>query len=132
MGSVESQEVESRAAASAVRFVVHLGADLRDKRPWTLPIDDKLTAAKGVMASSEWMEIYRAYTPEEIETEITTLKNQATLYTQQTSGEKSYTKDLIMVQNRLQAAIRIRNERTIGARRPAVAFPDFSNFGPGN
>jgi hypothetical protein len=91
-----------------------------------------LTIAKWVMASSEWMEIYRAYTPEEIETEITSLKNQATLYTQQTSGEKSYTKDLRLVQDRLQAAIRIRNERTIGARRPSVAVTDFSNFGPGN
>ncbi len=83
------------------------------------------------MASSEWMEIYRAYTPEEIENEITNLKREATLYTQQTSGEKSYTKELRLVQDRLQAAIRVRNERTIGARRPSVAMPDFSNFGPG-
>jgi|APCry1669189000_1035189.scaffolds.fasta_scaffold46409_2 hypothetical protein len=84
------------------------------------------------MASSEWMEIYRSYTPEEIENEITGLKKEATLYTQQTSGEKSYTKELRLVQDRLQAAIRIRNERTLGARRPSVAFPNFSNgFGPG-
>lgn len=86
-----------------------------------------MTVAKWVMASLEWMEIYRAYTPEEIETEITSLKNQATLYTSQTSGEKSYTKDLILVQNRLQAAIRVRNERTIGSRRPSVALADFSS-----
>lgn len=84
------------------------------------------------MASSEWMEIYRAYTPAEIENEITNLKREATLYTQQTSGEKSYTKELRLVQDRLQAAIRVRNEHTIGARRPSVAIPDFSqNFGPG-
>ena len=77
------------------------------------------------MASTEWMEIYRSYSPEELESEITMLKNQATLYTSQQVGEKSHTKDLLSVQNRLHAAIRVRNERRF-LHTPSWSVPDFS------
>lgn len=80
-----------------------------------------------VMASLEWMEIYRTYTPAELDAEITALKGQATLYTSQTMGEKSYAKDLVMVQNRLQAAVRVRNERNHRYSNPAYGVPDFSS-----
>ncbi len=80
-----------------------------------------------VMASLEWMEIYRSYTSADIDTEITMLRSQATLYTQQSAGEKSYAKDLVMVQNRLQAAVRVRNERNNRYRNPSTGVPDFSN-----
>ena len=79
------------------------------------------------MASLEWMEIYRTYSSAELDAEVTLLKGQATLYTSQTVGEKSYAKDLIMVQNRLQAAIRVRNERSNRYRNPSVGTPDFSS-----
>jgi hypothetical protein len=77
------------------------------------------------------MEIYRSYSPEELDGEITMLKSQATLYTTQTQGEKSYTKALDIIQNRLQAAIRVRNERSNRYSNPSSAVPDFSN-GIGN
>jgi hypothetical protein len=77
------------------------------------------------MASNEWMEIYRSYSNEELEKEITMLKEQATLYTSQAIGDKQYTKALDVVQNRLHAAIRVRNERR-NINKPAWAVPDFS------
>jgi len=78
------------------------------------------------MASTEWMEIYRQYSGEELQAEITLLKQQATLYTSQSVGEKSHTKDLMLVTNRLHAATRVRNEwRFRGS--PNYAVPDFSN-----
>ena len=79
------------------------------------------------MASLEWMEIYRSDTPEALAAEIVMLRQQATLYTQQSVGDKSYAKDLLMVQNRLQAAIRVRNERANRYRNPYIGTPDFSN-----
>jgi len=72
------------------------------------------------------MEIYRSYSGIELANEITLLKKQATLYTAQTLGDKSHTKDLQLVTNRLHAATRVRNEvRFRGA--PNFAAPDFSN-----
>ncbi|MEI6715735.1 MAG: hypothetical protein WCO60_18435 [Verrucomicrobiota bacterium] len=82
------------------------------------------------MSSIRWQEIYRSYTSEELETEITNLKKQATLYTAQTFGDKSYTKDLANVEERLHAAIRVRNER----RNPndlGYIVPDFSQINHG-
>jgi hypothetical protein len=79
------------------------------------------------MASLEWMEIYRTYSPAELDAEIIALKGQATLYTSQTMGEKSYAKDLVMVQNRLQAAVRVRNERSSRYTNPSYGVPDFSS-----
>ena len=81
------------------------------------------------MASTDWMEIYRDYSGEELDAEITRLKKEATLYTAQGNGEKSYQKSLDEVRNRLHAAIRVRNERrNAGGINPSWGVPDFSNF----
>ena len=63
------------------------------------------------MASPEWMEIYRSYSPADLAAAIVTLRSQATLYSQQAMGNKSYSKDLAEVKNRLHAATRVTNER---------------------
>lgn len=76
------------------------------------------------------MEIYRDYTPEELDTEISRLKQEATLYTAQNFGEKGYQKSLDEVRNRLHAAIRVRNERRNRGRNPDWGVPDFSGVRP--
>ena len=81
--------------------------------------------------SNDWIEIYRDYTPEELDAEIAKLKQEATLYTAQNIGDKGYQKSLEMVQNRLHAAIRVRSERrqAAGGRNPSWGVPDFSGLG---
>jgi hypothetical protein len=81
------------------------------------------------MASTDWIEIYRDYTGDELDAEIVRLKNEATLYTAQNIGEKGYTKSLDEVRNRLHAAIRVRNERRQSGR-PSWGVPDFSGVQP--
>jgi len=81
------------------------------------------------MASTDWMEIYRDYTGEELDAEITKLKKEATLYISQGDGDKQYQKDLGSVRDRLHAAIRVRNERR-GKGGPSWAVPDFSGVQP--
>jgi len=77
--------------------------------------------------SNDWIEIYRDYTPEELDAEIAKLKQEATLYTAQSIGDKGYQKSLEMVQNRLHAAIRVRSERRqLGGQNPSWGIPDFS------
>lgn len=80
--------------------------------------------------SNDWIEIYRDYTPEELDAEIAKLKQEATLYTAQNIGDKGYQKSLEMVQNRLHAAIRVRSERraAAGGRNPSWGVPDFSGL----
>jgi len=63
------------------------------------------------MAASDWAEIYRSYSPEELATEIVELKKQKSVFSSQQIGSKSYTKDLQMLQSQLQAAIRVQNGR---------------------
>ena len=77
------------------------------------------------MASTDWMEIYRDYTGVELDAEIVTLKKEATFYISQNVGEKSYQKNLEMIQQRLHAAIRVRNERR-NRDQPNWGVPDFS------
>lgn len=80
--------------------------------------------------SNDWIEIYRDYSGEELDAEITKLKQEATLYTAQNIGDKGYQKSLEMVQNRLHAAIRVRNERRqSGGQNPGWGVPDFSGLG---
>lgn len=81
--------------------------------------------------SNDWIEIYRDYSGEELEGEITKLKQEATLYTAQNVGDKGYQKSLEMVQNRLHAAIRVRSERrqASGGQNPSWGVPDFSGLG---
>jgi len=79
--------------------------------------------------SNDWIEIYRDYSPVELDAEITKLKQEATLYTAQNIGDKGYQKSLEMVQNRLHAAIRVRSERrVVGGQNPSWGVPDFSGM----
>lgn len=85
----------------------------------------------GDMASTDWMEIYRDYTGEELDAEITRLKKEATLYTAQNVGDKGYQKSLDEVRNRLHGGIRVRNERrNSSGQNPSWGVPDFSGVQP--
>lgn|GEM_PF-6402219 len=83
-----------------------------------------LTAAAWGM-STDWLEIYRDYSGEELEAEITRMKQEATVYLSQNIADKSYQKSLDEVRNRLHAAIRVRNERRYRDV-PSWGVPDFS------
>lgn len=64
------------------------------------------------MAAEQWMEIYRAYTGAELVTEITTLqKDVAGGFSSQGSGSVQHQRDLQELRDRLQAAVRVKNER---------------------
>lgn len=77
--------------------------------------------------SSEWIEIYRSYSGEELELEVTRLKREATLYASQQDGQVGYTKALSEVRDRLHAAIRVQGERRrSSAGESGWAVPDFS------
>lgn len=78
------------------------------------------------MASSDWQEIYRSYSAEELTEEIAKLK--ADLdggFAAQGSGSTNHQRDTTQLQNRLHAAIRVRSERA-GSRPPQVGRVDFS------
>jgi hypothetical protein len=75
--------------------------------------------------STDWLEIYRDYAGDELDAEITRMKQEATVYLAQNNGDKGYQKNLEMVQNRLHAAIRVRNERR-NRDVPSWGVPDFS------
>jgi hypothetical protein len=74
--------------------------------------------------STDWLEIYRDYSGEELDAEITRMKQEATVYLSQNIADKSYQKSLDEVRNRLHAAIRVRNERRNSM--PNWGVPDFS------
>ena len=60
------------------------------------------------MAAEQWMEIYRAYTPEELNAEIVQLrKDLRGGYTGQGHGGTSHQRDLSELRDRLQAATRV-------------------------
>jgi hypothetical protein len=63
------------------------------------------------MASPEWLEIFRSYSPEALAAQVEELKKQVSVFTSQQVGSKSYTKDLGELRGQLSAAIRIQNER---------------------
>jgi hypothetical protein len=63
------------------------------------------------MAAKDWAEIYDSYNAAELDAEIAALKKQKSVFSQQTVGGKSFTKDLRLLQDQLQAAIRVKNLR---------------------
>ncbi len=65
------------------------------------------------MASPEWVEIFESYSPEELAAQITKLKDQVSVYSQQAIGNKSYTKDLAELRGQLAAAGRVQKARTL-------------------
>jgi len=77
------------------------------------------------MASPEWLEIYRSYTPEELAAEVALLKKQSTIIAQQSTAGKSFTRDLQVLSGKLSAAVRIQNERRFGPGNPSVILTDF-------
>ena len=85
------------------------------------------------MAASDWSEIYDSYSAEELADEITDLKEQikaASNISSQTTGPKSYGRDLREMRVRLQAAVRVQNQRKAAASgyrgNGRVALADFS------
>lgn len=77
------------------------------------------------MASPEWFEIFRSYTPEELATHISSLKQEISVYAAQAVGSKSYTKDLAELRGQLSSAIRVQNERA--GVSPNTGITDFSS-----
>ena len=64
------------------------------------------------MAAENWMEIYRSYTGEELGEEIVQLKKDVRgAFSAQGSGSVSHSRDLSQLEARLQAAVRVQNER---------------------
>ena len=81
------------------------------------------------MASPEWLEIFRSYTPQELADQIATLKRQVSVFTQQSVGGKSYVKDLAELRGQLSAAVRVQNERGQPAdENYGVGVTDFSRI----
>ncbi len=73
------------------------------------------------------METFRSYSTEELDTEIAELKRQKSLFSSQNIGSKSYTKDLRELRDQLQAAIRVKNERSQGPCARSFGTTDFSH-----
>jgi hypothetical protein len=64
------------------------------------------------MAAENWMEIYRSYESAELDAEIAQLKKDLRgAFNAQGSGNVSHQRDVNMLENRLQAATRVKNER---------------------
>jgi hypothetical protein len=60
----------------------------------------------------DWLVIYRTYDAEELDVEITFLKQEmSNPYSAQGLGSQSAQRDLRQLTNRLSAAIRVKNER---------------------
>jgi len=79
------------------------------------------------MAFSDWMEIYRTYSSEELDEEVAQLKKDLKgSYSGQGVGAVNFQRDLSMLQSRLQAIARIRNEQA-NAINSGVGQVDFGN-----
>lgn len=90
------------------------------------------------MATIAWEEIYRSYTQGELEAEMTSLKKSlAGGFVSQGASNVSHSRDIMELRDRLQAAVRIWNEKfpsgDPGADAPTPAYRgrrgtvDFSN-----
>jgi hypothetical protein len=65
------------------------------------------------MAAENWMEIYRSYEAAELNAEIEQLKKDLRgAFTAQGSGSVNHQRDVAMLESRLQAATRVKNERS--------------------
>ncbi len=78
------------------------------------------------MADQAWLEIYRRYDPARLAAEIARLEQFSDPLSQQTAGDKSYTKEANFAQ-RLAAAYRVQEERS-AATRPRVGVANFNNI----
>ncbi len=68
------------------------------------------------MSASSWINIYRSYEADELTSEITRLKSEASEYSTQGHGDKNYAKDLRVLEDKLTAATTVKNERAAKAR----------------
>ncbi|WP_050028935.1 hypothetical protein [Verrucomicrobium sp. BvORR034] len=69
------------------------------------------------MSTVDWIEIYNDYSDAELTAEIAELRKRVRGgYTSQTSGGKSYSKDLNILTAQLRGATRIKNQRARGSR----------------
>jgi hypothetical protein len=83
------------------------------------------------MAVTTHYEIYRSYTPQELEDERKELIKQRRGYQSQSAGGKSYQQDLSRIDEMLQALVRVQGERgRSDTNRSSRATADFSNYGP--
>lgn len=64
------------------------------------------------MANPEWVEIYSTYSPAELQVRIDELRKSVSVFTQQSSGSKSYVKDLAELRGQLSAAVRVQKMRS--------------------
>lgn len=79
------------------------------------------------MANPEWAAIFRNFTPDELAAQITELKKQISVYSAQSVGNKSYTKDLAELRGQLSAAYLVQQERS-NRRDPGYGVTDFSRI----
>ena len=83
------------------------------------------------MAASEWYGYYRSKTSAELVTAIAALEAKLDSgFSSQQIGSKAYTRDLGLIQDRLQAATYIQRERAAasGGQNPNVGGVDFSTL----
>lgn len=82
--------------------------------------------------SATWETIYRDYTDAELADEREKIKKQLdSAYLSQSTGNKSYTRDLGMLQGRMKAIATVRNERKVvdGGCDPLSGQVDFGGVG---
>ena len=79
--------------------------------------------------SAQWEEIYSDLSDEELATEIADLKESLSAggYSAQSTGSKSYNKDLVHLQARLQSAIRVKRKRGQRGTNPMFGTVNFGN-----
>ena len=80
------------------------------------------------MASPEWLEIYATYSDAELVAEVAALKRQNSIFSSQTVGSKSFTRDLQELKNKLSSAIRVQTERGQSANNKNWSVTDFSRI----
>ena len=79
------------------------------------------------MGLTNWLEIYRGYTGEELDAEMVSLrKSLQGGFVSQGSGSVQHAKDVTELRDRLQAATRVRNEKSGRGRGMQVGRVDFS------
>ena len=67
------------------------------------------------MAAEQWMEIYRSYEPDELNAEIVQLKKDVRgSFASQGHGGTQHSRDLAELRDRLNAAVRVSNEKSKG------------------
>lgn len=60
---------------------------------------------------ADWIFIYRSYTTAELQTELTTVKEEQSVFTQQSQGSKSFARDIRELRDKLFAITYVLRER---------------------